>query len=156
MKSIKNQFSSVQFSCSVVSDSLRPRESQHARPPCPSPTPGVHSDSRPRIRNIKAFIYLHRFLLSHSSFLYVDWAPDPYHFPSVGGVHPEDVTTWWPVSLTQEVGGSSAFHCPLSLHSAHRSHSVSHFQRCSFKAICCSGHLDGMCDRTLFGPLHKL
>ena len=38
---------SVQFSCSVVSDSLRPRESQHARPPCPSPTPGVHSDSRP-------------------------------------------------------------------------------------------------------------
>ena len=32
---------------SVVSDSLRPHESQHARPPCPSPTPGVHSDSRP-------------------------------------------------------------------------------------------------------------
>ena len=34
---------SVQFSRSVVSDSLPPRESQHARPPCPSPTPGVHS-----------------------------------------------------------------------------------------------------------------
>ena len=32
----------VQFSLSVVSDSLRPHESQHARPPCPSPTPGVH------------------------------------------------------------------------------------------------------------------
>ena len=41
------QFSSVQFSRSVVSDSLRPHESQHAGPPCPSPTPGVHSDSRP-------------------------------------------------------------------------------------------------------------
>ena len=40
-------FSSVQFSRSVVSDSLRPHESQHARPPCPSPTPGVHSDSHP-------------------------------------------------------------------------------------------------------------
>ena len=40
-------FSSVQFSCSVMSDSLQPHESQHARPPCPSPTPGVHSDSRP-------------------------------------------------------------------------------------------------------------
>ena len=40
-------FSSVQFSRSVVSDSLRPHESQHARPPCPLPTPGVHSDSRP-------------------------------------------------------------------------------------------------------------
>ena len=41
------QFSSVQFSCSVLSNSLRPHESQHTRPPCPSPTPGVHSDSRP-------------------------------------------------------------------------------------------------------------
>ena len=40
-------FSSVQFSCSVLSNSLRPHELQHARPPCPSPTPGVHSDSRP-------------------------------------------------------------------------------------------------------------
>ena len=39
--------SSVQFSCSVVSDSLRPHESQHARSPCPSPTPRVHSNSRP-------------------------------------------------------------------------------------------------------------
>ena len=37
----------VQFSGSVVSDSLQPHESQHPRPPCPSPTPGVHSDSRP-------------------------------------------------------------------------------------------------------------
>ena len=33
---------SVQFSRSVVSDSLWPHESQHSRPPCPSPTPGVH------------------------------------------------------------------------------------------------------------------
>ena len=39
--------SSVQFSRSVVSDSLPPHESQHARPPCPSPFPGVHSNSRP-------------------------------------------------------------------------------------------------------------
>ena len=41
------QFSSVQFSRSLVSDSLQPHESQHARPPCPSPTPGVHPDSHP-------------------------------------------------------------------------------------------------------------
>ena len=40
-------FSSIQFSCSVVSDSLRPHESQHTRPSYPSPSPGVHSDSRP-------------------------------------------------------------------------------------------------------------
>jgi len=43
----KNSISSVQFSRSVMSNSSRPHESQHARPPCPSPTPGVHSDSRP-------------------------------------------------------------------------------------------------------------
>ena len=42
-----DQFSSVQFSRSVLSDSLRPHESQHARPPYPSTTPGVHSDSHP-------------------------------------------------------------------------------------------------------------
>ena len=40
-------FSSVQFSRSVVSNSLRPHESQHARPPFSSPSPGAHSDSRP-------------------------------------------------------------------------------------------------------------
>ena len=38
---------SVQFSCSVVFDSLQPYELQHARPPCTSPTPGVHSNSCP-------------------------------------------------------------------------------------------------------------
>ena len=38
---------SVQFSHSVVPDSLRPHESQHARPPCPSPTSGVYSNSCP-------------------------------------------------------------------------------------------------------------
>ena len=43
-------FSSVQFSCSVVSDSLQPHESQHTRPPCPSPIPGVHSNSHPSSR----------------------------------------------------------------------------------------------------------
>ena len=39
--------SSVQFSRSVLSDSLRPHELQHTSPPCPSPSPGVHSDSQP-------------------------------------------------------------------------------------------------------------
>ena len=41
------QFSSVQFSLSVMSNSLQPHELQHARPPCPSPTPGVHPNSCP-------------------------------------------------------------------------------------------------------------
>ena len=39
--------SSVQFICSVMSDSLWPHELQHARPPCPSPTPGVYSNICP-------------------------------------------------------------------------------------------------------------
>ena len=42
-----DQIRSDQISCSVMSDSLRPHESQQVRPPGPSPTPGVHSDSRP-------------------------------------------------------------------------------------------------------------
>ena len=41
------EFSLVQFSCSVVSDSLRPHELQHARPPCPSPTPRAYPNSCP-------------------------------------------------------------------------------------------------------------
>ena len=41
------QFSSVQFSHSVMSDSLRPHELQHVSPPCPSPTPGIHPNSCP-------------------------------------------------------------------------------------------------------------
>ena len=40
-------YNSVQCSCSVIPDSLQPHEMQHARPPCPSPTPRVHSNSCP-------------------------------------------------------------------------------------------------------------
>ena len=47
MQSSPHQVLDSQFSHSVVSDSLQSRESQHARPPCPSPTPGVHSNSCP-------------------------------------------------------------------------------------------------------------
>ena len=47
LESPDHSISSVQFSRSVVPDSLRPFESRHARPPCPSPTPGVHSNSLP-------------------------------------------------------------------------------------------------------------
>ena len=49
-RSARDQIRSDQISRSVVSDSLRPHESQHARPPRPSPTPGVHSSSCPLIR----------------------------------------------------------------------------------------------------------
>ena len=58
------QFSSVQFSCSVVSDSLRPHEYQHTRRPCPSPSPGVHSNSRPLSRWCHLILCRPLFLLS--------------------------------------------------------------------------------------------
>ena len=57
------QFSSVQFSRSVVSDSLRPHESQHARPPCPSPTGGQMIDpfkirKTNKLLNLEHYLYL--------------------------------------------------------------------------------------------------
>ena len=55
-------FSSVQFS-SVVSDSLRPHESQHTRPPCPSPSPRVHSDSSIESMMPSSHLILWRLLL---------------------------------------------------------------------------------------------
>ena len=54
-------FSSVQFSRSVVSNSLRPHESQHAGPPCPSPTPGVHS----RLTSIESVMPSSHLILCH-------------------------------------------------------------------------------------------
>ena len=57
------QFSSVQFSGSVVSDSLRPHESQHARPPCPSPAPGVHPNSSIELVMPSSHLILCRLLL---------------------------------------------------------------------------------------------
>ena len=47
MQAIFFYISSVHFSCWVVSNSLWPHGLQHTRPPCPSPTPGVYSNSRP-------------------------------------------------------------------------------------------------------------
>ena len=47
LHNLEKQLSSAQFSRSVVSDSLWPHESQHTRPPCPSPTPRVYSNSCP-------------------------------------------------------------------------------------------------------------
>ena len=57
------KFSSVQFSRSVVSDSLQPHESQHARPPCPPPPPGVHSDSRPSSRWVNTYAHMYACVL---------------------------------------------------------------------------------------------
>ena len=75
---------SVQFSCSVVSDSFWPHGLQHARPPCPSPTPGVYSNSCPLSRwchpaissSVIPFSHLKSFpasVFSNESVLYSRW-----------------------------------------------------------------------------------
>ena len=65
---------SVQFSCSVVSDSLRPHELQHARPPCPSPTPGVYPNP----------CLLSRWCHPTISSSVVPFSPYPQSFPASG------------------------------------------------------------------------
>ena len=66
--------SSDQFSRSVVSDSLQPQESQHARPPCPSPTPGVYPNSCPLSQ------WCHPIILSSV----VPFSSCPQSFPASG------------------------------------------------------------------------
>ena len=73
---------SIQFSRSVVSDSLRPHEPQHARPPCPSPPPGVCSNSCPLSQRCHPTISSSVMLLS-SSF---------QSFPASGSFP----MRWWP------------------------------------------------------------
>ena len=64
----------VQFSCSVMSDSLQPHELQYARPPCPSPTPGVHLNPCPLSR------WCHPTILSSV----VPFSSCPQSFPASG------------------------------------------------------------------------
>ena len=81
---LKRSLNSVQFSHSVMSNSLRPHESQHARPPCPSPTPRVHSNSCPLSRwchpaissSVVPFSYCPQSLPASGSF------PMSWHFTS--------------------------------------------------------------------------
>ena len=102
---------SVQFSCSVMSDSLRPHELQHARPPCPSPTPRVHSNSRPSSQwchpaissSVNAFSSCPQSLPASESF------PMSQLFPSGGqsirvsasaSVLPKNTQDWSPLGWT--------------------------------------------------------
>ena len=78
------QFSSAQFSRSVMSDSLRPHESQHARPPCPSPTTGVHPNPRPLSR------WCHP-TISSSVVLFSSY---PQSFPASGSFPMSQLFTW--------------------------------------------------------------
>ena len=76
--------SSVQFSCSVVSDSLRSHELQHARPPCPSPIPGVYPKSCPSSR------WYHPAISSSV----VPFSSCPQSFPASGSFPMSQLFTW--------------------------------------------------------------
>ena len=65
------QFSSVQFSRSVMSDSLRPHESQHTRPPCPSPSPGATICLQSCLCHFSNLVHLYQGITEHSGW----WIP---------------------------------------------------------------------------------
>ena len=77
-------FSSVQFSHTVVSNTLQPREPQHARPPCPSPTPGAYPNSCPSSRWCHPAI----------SFSVVFFSSCPQSFPASGSFPVSQLFTW--------------------------------------------------------------
>ena len=92
--SLRFQFSSVQFSCSVVSDSLRHHESQHTRPPCPSPTLGVHSNSCPSSWQCHPTI----------SFTVVPFSSCPQSLPASGSFPMSQLFAW----RSQSIGVSAS------------------------------------------------
>ena len=94
----------MQFSRSVVSDYLRPRESQHARPPCPSPTPRAYSNSGPLSWWCHATI----------SSSIIPFSSCPQSFPASGSFPMNQLFTWG----GQSIGVSaSASVLPMNEHS---------------------------------------
>ena len=83
------QFSSVQFNRSVVSNSLWPHESQHARPPCPSPTPGVCPNPCPSSR------WCHPAISSSA----VTFSSCPQTFPASGSFPVSQLFAWGDQSI---------------------------------------------------------
>ena len=83
-QTIPKNLYSVQFSCSVVSNSLQPRESQDSRPPCPSPTPGVYSNSCP------SSWWCHPAISSS----FVPFSSRPQSFPASGSFPMSQLFSW--------------------------------------------------------------
>ena len=107
----QSTISSVQLRRSVVSDSLRSHESQHARPPCPSPTPGVHSDSHPSIQwchpaispSVVPFSSCPQFLPASESFpmsQLLTWGSQSTGVSTLASVLPKKSQGWSPSEWT--------------------------------------------------------
>ena len=83
---------SVQFSSSVVSDSLRPHEPQHARPPCPAPTPRIHPNPSP----------LSQWCHPTISSSVIPFSPCPQSFPASGSFQMSQlIATLWPLQVAK-------------------------------------------------------
>ena len=108
---VKVDISSVQFSHSAVSDSLRSHESQHARPPCPSPTPGVYPNSCPSRQwchptissSVVLFSSCPQSLPASGSFpmsqLFV-WVGQSIELSALASVLPKNTQDWFPLGWT--------------------------------------------------------
>ena len=103
-------FSSVQFSHSVMSDSLQPHESQHVRPPCLSPTPGVHPNSCPLSwwchpaisSSVVPFSSCPQSLPASESFLMSQlfvWGGQSIGISALASVLPKNTQDWSPLGL---------------------------------------------------------
>ena len=83
---------SVQFSSSVVSDSLRPHEPQHARPPCPAPTPRIYPNPSP----------LSQWCHPTISSSVIPFSPCPQSFPASGSFQMSQlIATLWPLQVAK-------------------------------------------------------
>ena len=102
---------SVQFSHSVVSDSLQPYESQHARPPCPSPNPRVHPNSCPSSQwcdlaissSVVPFSFFPQSLPASQSFplsQIFTWVGQSIGVSSSASFHPKNTQGWSPLEWT--------------------------------------------------------
>ena len=105
------KYISVQFSRSVVSDSLRPHELQHARPPSPSSTPGVHPNSRPSSQwchpaissSVVPFSSCPQSLLASRSFPMSQsfiWGGQSIGVSALASVLPKNIQDWSPLEWT--------------------------------------------------------
>ena len=117
---MSNNVSSVQFSRSVMSDSLWPHELQHARPPCPSPTPGVYPNPCPSSQwchpaissSVFPFSSCPQSLPASGSFpmsqLFA-WGGQSIRVSASGSVLPMNTQDWSPLGWMMSVKG-----CPKS------------------------------------------
>ena len=116
--SISHQFSSVQFIPSVVSKSLQPHGLQHARPPCPSPTPGVYPNSCPLSRwghptissSVISFFSCLKSFPASASFPVIqlfEWGGQSLGVSASTSVLPMNIQDWFPLGWTGCISSQS-------------------------------------------------